>query len=488
MRPFPTLLLALLLACSVLPPFTNAAPGLPDTPAARRLGELLERINAGDRDSLKAYALRNFVPGMLQPEPDDIVDFLVTQHTSLGGYDVRRVVQSAPQQITVLVQGRRDTGRWLRLTVGAEPDPPHRVQGFFTFAATAAQAADDGGPVPADSLPGRLARLVDGMAAEGGFSGSVCLARGDQVLLERAWGEADREAHVANRPDTRFGIASVGKMFTAVAVAQLAAEGRLRFDDPASRYVPGWLAPQARTVTIAQLLEHTSGLGDFLGRLNGEGANRRYERLEDYRALAAADTPAFEPGTAFRYSNVGYLVLGAIVQEVSGEPWDRYLESHVFRPAGMRATSAYRPAAKGALAMGYMQDDDGVWSRNEGVLEGRGSPAGGSASTAGDLAAFARALRSGVLLPPALLDSLTEPRVEMAGTGRMYGRGFTVSRGEAPRIWGHAGGFPGVGALVEVYEDRGWVLAVLSNTTDGATPVGDAWRDLLRRSPPGPSR
>jgi len=307
-------------------------------------------------------------------------------------------------------------------------------------------------------------------------------------VLERAWGEADREAHVANRPDTRFGIASAGKMFTAVAVAQLAAQGRLRFEDPASRYVPGWLAPQARSVTIAQLLQHTSGLGDFLGRLNEEGATGRYERLEDYRALAAADTPAFAPGTGFRYSNVGYLVLGAIVQAVSGEPWGCYLESHVFRPAGMRATSAYRPAAKGALATGYMQDEEGVWRRNESVLEGRGSPAGGSASTAGDLAAFARALRSGILLEPALFDSLTEPRVEMAGTGRMYGRGFMVSRGDAPRIWGHAGGFPGVGALVEVYEDRGWVLAVLSNTTDGATPVGDAWRDLLRRSPPDPSR
>lgn len=475
----PLLTLLLFLAC-LAAPTAAAPPELPDTPAARRLAELIERINAGRRDSLMAYALRTFEPGMLEPAPDDIVDFLMAQSTVNGGYDVRRVIQSAPQQITVLVQGRRATDRWLRLAVGAEPDAPHRVQGIFTFAATAAQAEDDGGPVAPDSLPGRLAHLLDAMAAEGAFSGSVCLMRGDRVVLDRAWGEADREAHVPNRPDTRFGIASVGKMFTAVSIAQLAGQGRLRFDDPAVRYVPDWLPPGARQATIAQLLEHTSGLGDFLDRIRDGG---RYERLDDYRALAVSDTPAFAPGSGFRYSNVGYLILGAIVAKVSGEPWDRYLESHVFAPAGMRATRAYRPArGEGGLAAGYVEREDGTVTRNDAILEGRGSPAGGSASTAADLAAFGHALRAGRLVSAALLDSLTTPRHEMAGTGRMYGRGFMTSRGGEHRLWGHAGGFPGVGALVEIYADDGWVLAALSNTTDGATPVGDAWRDLLRRS------
>jgi len=261
-------------------------------------------------------------------------------------------------------------------------------------------------------------------------------------MLRGAWGLADRDGGVSNRIDTRFGIASVGKTFTAVAVAQLAAAGRLRLDDPAARYAPDWLAPAARAVTIAQLLEHRSGLGDFLGVVAAD-RSRRYERLEDYRAIAAADTPAFTPGSEFRYSNTGYLVLGAVIEKVSGEPWDRYLEKHVFRPPG--------------------------------------SPAGGSASTAEDLNAFGRALRAGTLIPRAELDSLLMPRVEMAGTGRMYARGFTVSREPRQRLWGHGGGFPGVSALLEVYEEDGWVLAVLSNTTEGAGIAGDAWRDLLSR-------
>jgi len=159
----------LLAAWSVPAAVAPASPDLPDTVPARRLAELLERINAGNRDALKAYATREFVPGMLKPTPDDIVDFMLAQFTANGGYDVRRVLQSGPEQITVLVQGRRATGRWMRLAVGAEPDPPHRVQGFFTFAASAAMAEEQAGPVAPDSLPSRFARLLDAVAAEGRF-------------------------------------------------------------------------------------------------------------------------------------------------------------------------------------------------------------------------------------------------------------------------------------------------------------------------------
>lgn len=472
-----------------LPAVASAADvALPDTPPARGLAEVLARINAGDRDAMRRLATTRFTPGMLQPDAESIVDFMMAQHDVNGGYDVRRVIQSTADQITVLVQGRRATGRWMRLVVGTEPAPPHRVQGLFLFEASEALARDDEGAIADADLPARLAQALERLAAAGDFSGSVCLVRRDSTLLLRAWGMADREAGIPNRPDTRYTIASVGKLFTAVSVGQRIEAGELRFDDPAVRHVPDWLAPRSRGITVAQLLEHRSGLGDFLGTVADDRSGRRYRRLADYRTIAAADTPAFAPGSAFRYSNVGFLVLGAVVEATSGEPWERYVARNVFEPAGMRATAALRPAAGAdtdAIATGYARDASGAWERVGPPRDGSGSPAGGSVSTVGDLAAFGRALRAGRLISPAMLDSLTTPRGDMTGTGLRYGRGFTVWRGEGGRrIWGHAGGTAGVGALLEVDERDGWVLAVLSNRTDGATVVGDAWHDLLARRAP----
>jgi CubicO group peptidase (beta-lactamase class C family) len=487
MRPSRTRLpLWLPLLLLALPGAIAAAPALPDTPPAHRLTEVLELVNAGDRRALASYAGEHFAPSMLKPDADSILDFLMAQYEVNGGYDVRRVLQSSSTQISVLAQGRRATDRWMRVVVGADSLPPHRVTGIFLFRSSEALAADDDEPIPAGELPARLAETVDRIAATGRFSGTVCLARGDSALLLRAWGEADREAQVPNRPETRFNIASVGKMFTAVAVAQLVAAGRLRWEDPVARHIPDWLGPTSRSITVAQLLEHTSGLGDFLGRIAEDPARSRYRRLQDYRAIALADTPAFEPGTGFRYSNVGYLVLGALVESISGRPWDRYLAEEVFAPARMRSTSAYRPpTGERGVARGYVERPGGGWVPNDSLLAGLGSPAGGAVSTAADLAAFARALRHGRLIPPAMLDSLLVPRAAMEGTGLLYGRGFTIARGAtASRMWGHAGGFPGASALLEVHEDGGWVLAVLSNTTDGAGIVGDAWRDLLGRGTP----
>lgn len=453
---------------------------LPGTPPAQRLLELLERINAGDRAALVAYARNGFVPAMLKPDEDSIVDFLYAQYEVAGGYDLRRVMQSAAEQITVLVQGRRNTQVWRRLVVGTEKSPPHRVQGIFTQEASAALAQADDAPLGEAELPQHLESLIARVAEAGGFSGSVCLARGGRVLMSRGYGEADREARRPNTPATRFGVASVGKMFTAVAIAKLVEAGRLSFDDRAAAIVPEWLPPGADSITVAHLLTHTSGLGDFLGALAGGG--RRYDDLSDYRALARREPPAFAAGSSFRYSNVGYLVLGAIIEKKAGMAWDAWIEANVMRPAGMTRSSAKRPAAPGAdMAIGYHETDD-AWERADATLEGRGSPAGAAVSTAEDLARFAQALHAGRLVSPAMLDRLKTPHTPMPGTGKSYGYGLTVA-GQEPgrRVYGHEGGFHGIGAMVEIYESGGWVLTALSNTTGGAAPIGDLWRDLRMR-------
>jgi len=461
-----------------------SAPAMPTTAPARRMTEMLALIRRADRTEMLDYARKHFVPDMLKPDPASLVDFLMEQHAAVGGYDVRRVIQSADEQITVLVQGRRDTDRWLRMVVGAEAAAPNRVKGLFFFPASAALAEGDDGPVPEAELGERLAGIVDRLADDGDFSGTVCLTHDGRTLMSRAWGEANRKTHARNTPATRFGFASLGKMFTAVAIARLVERGALHYDDLAADYVPDWLPPEANGVTIAQLLTHTSGLGDYLDDITADRSHA-YDRLEDYREIARRDPPAFTPGSAFGYSNTGYVVLGAVIQKVTGSAWDEFLASDVFRPAGMTATSGRRPPTGTAgLATGYLRRDR-AWIANDSLLAGRGTPAGGGASTAEDLARFGNVLRQGTLVSKASFAALTDVRTEMVGTGMMYGYGFTVSRGEpGHRVFGHTGGFPGVSAVLEVYEESGYVLAVLSNVGEGATRVGDAWRDLLRRRVP----
>jgi len=455
---------------------------LPATPAAIRLAEILEVLNAGDREAVLQYALENFTPGMLRPDADSIVDFLMMQYRTTGGYDIRRVLQSSEQQISVLVQSRHPDDRWARLVVGAEAQEPHRVQGLFTYGASAALVAESTGPVKPSEIPDRLAKLIDALTAAGDFSGTVCLSMDGTTVLSRAWGVADRQADIPNAPSTRFSIASLGKMFTAVATVQLVEAGRLRYDDRVSTYIPDWMAPGSETVTVEQLLTHTSGLGDYLEAAMRDSTGH-YDTLADYKSIVRNDSPAFEPGSQFRYSNSGFLLLGVLIERITGEPWDHYVQNHVFEPAGMRRTSAYRSPDDASIATGYYRDAGGNWHRNDTLLVGRGTPAGGSASTSEDLVAFARALVDGRLVSRESLRRMTTARSDMGGTGMLYGYGFEVAHGQQPSmVYGHAGGFPGVSAFLEIHEGRGYVLAVLSNQSEGATEVANAWRDLLMRS------
>jgi CubicO group peptidase (beta-lactamase class C family) len=464
----------------------ESAVTLPDTPPGRRLGELLRVVNAGDRAALAEYAKTGFAPNMLQPD-DSILDFLHGQYRTSGGFELRRVLQSADAQITALVQGRSKRNTWLRYVVGTETSPPHRITGVFAFHASEALAAGDSGPLAHDELPARLESLVDRIAAEGNFSGSVCLARRGKVLVNRAWGEADRGSHARNTPATRFGIASVGKLFTAVGIAMLVESGRLAFEDTVARRIPDWLPPGAGAVTVEHLLTHTSGLGDYLPQLVDDRSGRRYDRLEDYRRLAISSRPPDSPGAEFRYSNTGYLLLGALLEKTTGRPWDAWLRDSVFTPARMSHTTAMRPARPDpGIATGYHREDGGAWVGTDTLLAGRGTPAGGGVSTAEDLARFAAALAEGRLVSKPMLERMRTPRVSMAGTGKRYGYGLEVASGrDGWLVYGHEGGFPGVGALVELHEPDGYVLAVLSNTTGGAAPIGDVWRDLLARARAG---
>ena len=251
------------------------------------------------------------------------------------------------------------------------------------------------------------------------FSGVVSVVQPAGVVLH-AGGLVAGPASPSIGPDTRFNLASVGKMFTAVAAAQLVDSGKVRLDDPIGRHVKG-LTPEASAVTVRQLLDHSSGLGNFM-RPENEETLRGARSVANLLPFIVSARPAFPPGSRFEYSNSGFLLLGLLVERVSGVSYGRYLDEHVFGPAGMVATGLDPGVgAKPAVAT----------TRDGAAPVIRGTPAGGAFGTAGDVQRFFAALLAGRLTSRAMLQELTTAQIQVRpekgdGPALAYGLGFGV--------------------------------------------------------------
>ncbi len=355
------------------------------------------------------------------------------------------------------------------------------------------------------------------------FSGAVLVARDGVSVVESAAGLADRATGRPNTVETRFNLGSVAKMFTGVAVAQLVQDGRLAFNDTIGKHLAGFAKEVADTVTLHHLLTHTSGLGDFMRGGYPEWAKEATTATE-LLPLVTGEALLFAPGARESYSNSGYLVLGAIVEAASGQPYFDYVRGHVFEPAGMASTDWMAPAKAGAgTAVGYptvaaggaatgpVPGGPGPASESgrprlnlpppPGPAQGQGggapepagnralapgpNPSGGAYSTVGDLLRFARSLLAHRLLNPAMTEVVLAAKVPMASGRGGVAYGFTDGTIGGLRVVGHGGGAPGIAASLDIYPDRGDVVAVLANTDGVLDAVRDEARGAVGRAATG---
>ena len=192
-----------------------------------------------------------------------------------------------------------------------------------------------GPPLTRDEALARVRAVIDEKALADEFSGVVLVARGDQVLIHEARGLASREYAAANLAATRFNLGSINKLFTRVAIGQLAEQGKLSLEDTIGKFLPAYPNREAAArVTVRQLLDMTSGIGDFFGKKYEDTPKDRIRTLEDYLPFFAAEPLLFAPGSQRRYSNGGYIVLGLIVAKASGQSYFDYVRDHVYSPAG----------------------------------------------------------------------------------------------------------------------------------------------------------
>jgi CubicO group peptidase (beta-lactamase class C family) len=284
-------------------------------------------------------------------------------------------------------------------------------------------------------------------------------------VVQRADGPSGGAPMTVNR---RLNIASLGKMFTAVAIGQLVDAGAVRFDDPVGRHLPA-LPAAFRALTVAQLLTHTAGLGSYLE----EHALDRIEALPNARSLLPLLTahPPREIGQ-WRYSNTSFALAAVIVETVSGLDYERYVRERILIPAGMTRTG-FAPAPGDALPAAVTPDGR---SAHSAIGRMRGGPAGGAFATAADMHRFARALLDGTLLRPATAEQMTSLQHEIGprradGIARGWGYGFAVSGHGQDRLFGHVGGVPGASAALRVRVADGRVVVALAPQDRAVAPA-----------------
>ena len=309
------------------------------------------------------------------------------------------------------------------------------------------------------------------------YGAGVLISVHDTVILSTGYGFIDSAHHHVPTESTLFNLASVSKSFTAVCIAQLETKGLLLRSDPLTRFFPD-LPADKRSITIEHCLTHTSGLAQNYA---ADGTRT----LDEAVAAMGRDTLDTIPGTAFRYSNENYELLAAVVEKVSGTPFEAYVRAHVLLPAGMVHTKVWsdlvRPSPPEVAAFTRVIEPE-VFGVNWGYI---GS--GGIYSCTSDLHAWFHALRDGAILSPALLDTLWTPRVPIS-VGHMA-RGWFVSDTESTtEIWTRGNEDWGHNAVVRWFPEHGVLIIVLTNSgeigdknTTGNRILGDALVDVLIR-------
>jgi CubicO group peptidase (beta-lactamase class C family) len=335
-------------------------------------------------------------------------------------------------------------------------------------------------------LTASLRKKLEQDAAADRFSGAALIARNGKPIFAEAYGFADREHKVPNTPKTRFRIGSMNKMFTAVATLQLVQAAKLGLDEPLGKYLTDYPNKDvAAKVTIHQLLTHTGGTGDIFGP-EFEAYRLELRTLQDYVMLYGNRGLEFAPGSRFEYSNYGFILLGAVIEKVSGQGYYDYVRAHIYAPAGMTSTGS-DPEDQAVLnrSAGYTRFGGNHQLRsNSDTLPYRGTSAGGGYSTVEDLLKFANALQQNQLLNAHYTELLTTGKIDALG-GR-YAYGFRERTIAGARCVGHGGGAPGMNGDLRMFPGRGYVVAVLSNLDPpAADEISEIITDQLLKLPAG---
>lgn len=320
---------------------------------------------------------------------------------------------------------------------------------------------------------------LNALAKDDKFSGVVLIAKNNMILYKASFGNASKEYNALNTFTTAFNLASMTKMFTGVAVAQLAKQGKLSFNDAVSKYLPQLPSNLTNDITIHQLLTHTSGLGSYWTDEFHNSNHAAYRKVEDYIKFIKNDYPKFKPGSKWAYSNTGFMLLGLIIEKVSGMSYFNYIKKNIFEKAEMINADFYEADISNKnIATAYTKDnryinDSTKYSIPVFIGPVKGGPAGGAFASALDMFNFSQALMNNKLLSKKYTDTIISGKTAYGDVfqQKKYGYGFANQIVNNTLIIFHDGGANGISTVMDIYPRSGYTVIVLSNYDHPA-----AWR------------
>jgi CubicO group peptidase (beta-lactamase class C family) len=432
---------------------------MPDTPSGHIAVEWLRIYNSGDAEAMNLFQLEHSSEALLARADESKRKRMYTSvFEQTGIITPIQLVDDSAERLSLLVRSER--GEWLDLEIAFDGGSG-KIKGImFRPSGPPDEELPEGSLTESEAFLNIKEELAE-MTSNDEFSGVVLIAKGGDPVFLEAFGCASREHSVLNLADTKFNLGSINKVFTKTAVAMLLSQGKLSLYDTIGEHIEDYPNEEAaEKVTVRHLIEMTSGIGDFFGQRYSGTPKARIRTLEDYLPLFVDKPLEFEPGTDNMYSNGGYVVLGIIIERVSGESYFDFVRKHIFEPAGMEDTDSFEAdEIVDNLASGYTRrGPDGAGGEiksNIYTRPARGSSAGGGYSTVMDLLAFIEAIESNALLPPEYSDWIL-------GGPEPGGRSEGDEGGE-PRAIALAGGAPGINSFLEIGLPGGYTVIVMTN-------------------------
>jgi CubicO group peptidase (beta-lactamase class C family) len=463
-------------------------PEIPDTPAGKLLTYLLNAFNSGDEDQWKSFIQDHWKER--EGAFESRLEFFKQVYSDLGGATLYRIGDSENYSLSVLLQAKNPSSEmeWVDLTVMVDTLPPHKLDRLSAQPGEEPGFEPPEGDLTQQDIVDFLDRYLDHLVSKDQFSGTVLIAKDGKPFYTRAYGLASKRYNIPIQLDTKFNLGSMNKMFTGVAIMQLVEQGKINLNDTVGKYLPDLPRKEiAEKVTVHHLLSHTSGMQDYWDEIF-DSHWWEIKTVSQLGDLVFDDTLLFEPGTDFHYSNSGPIVLGMVIEKVTGQDYYDYIRENIYKPAGMINSDCYEmdtPVPN--LAIGYTKmnyegnrSSDGKWRNNLFMHAVKGGPAGGGFSTVEDLLKFDIALRNNKLISKVSFDTLTTGKTQR-GPKTMYAYLFQDKTVNGQRIIGHGGGAPGINSNLDMYLDNGYTAAVMANYDGAAITVARKIEKLLAR-------
>ena len=352
-------------------------------------------------------------------------------------------------------------------------------------------------PISSDKMNPYLNKYIGQLHKLDRFSGSVLIAKGNRILFEKTYGKSNKKKNTENNANTSFNIASTTKTFTAVAIAQLAEQGKLKFTDPISKFIPEYPKDIADQVTIHHLLTHTSGieLDDYKPfNLDNDKAKNLNDALKaqvkHIDSMNDGRRKDFKVLNEYDYSNEEYVLLGLIIERVSGMSYAKYIEQNIFKPLNMKNSFAdiHKLSNHKNKAIGYTYKNSesefiGGIRRENGGAGLYLAPDGGVYSTTRDLYTYFKAINAHTFISKETQELMHKKQAEIyigEGESYHYGYGFSISQQGKVITIGHGGVNIGVGSRFEYYPEQDYYVIILSNYGSMAgSVIADHIGDLI---------